>query len=127
MSYIEIDGTDYSLSDIEHDIIREDFSEPRIHFAIVCASASCPELLNGAYTADQLDVKLNIQVRKFLSDTSKNIITKDYMKLSPIFDWFEDDFTKEGSIVDYINLYSNEMVNNGAEVTFTKYNWNLNE
>ncbi len=73
------------LDEVEHDILRKDFNDPRIHFAIVCASMSCPKLRNEAYEADKLDAQLDDQAKSFLSNRSKNIITPDKLELFKIF------------------------------------------
>ena len=69
-----IDGEVFSLDDIEHGILRKRYEEPRIHFALVCASVSCPDLRREAYTGADLDHQLEEQARSFLTDTSKNVI-----------------------------------------------------
>lgn len=74
----------YNLDEIEHQILRK-MNEPRIHFAINCASISCPKLQNKAFTPESLDTQLTNATKEFLSDTSKNIISKDRIKISKIF------------------------------------------
>lgn len=84
-----------TLDAIEHEILRKEFEEPRIHFAIVCASFSCPDLRNEAYTATKLDTQLNSQINVFLADDEKGVfIDADHgrVKVSKIFDWFSEDF-----------------------------------
>ena len=78
IKFIEIGGEEYDLNNIEHGILRKDFDEPRIHFAVNCASESCPILRRGAFTAENLDKQLTEQARIFLADESKNIIENDY-------------------------------------------------
>ena len=116
----------YSLEEIEHQILRK-MDEPRIHFAINCASFSCPNLLNQAYTEANLESQLNSVTKSFINDKSKNTITASKIEISKIFDWFGDDFKKKGSIVDFFNKYSAVKINSNAKISFKDYNWSLNE
>lgn len=116
----------YNLDEIEHQILRK-MDEPRIHFAIVCASISCPKLLNEAYTSENLEQQLTNATQDFLSDTNKNSISKDKLELSKIFKWFNSDFTKNGSLIDFLNLYLPIEISKTASKSFKDYNWDLNE
>lgn len=116
----------YNLEDIEHQILRK-MDEPRIHFAIVCASISCPKLLNEVYTSENLEQQLTNATRDFLSDTSRNFISKDKLELSKIFQWFTKDFKQNGSLIDFLNLYSNIEISSKAKTNYKDYNWDLNE
>lgn len=127
LKFIRLGQTTYDLNNIEHDILRKKFNEPRIHFAIVCASVSCPRLLNQAYTAAQLDQQLEAHTRAFINDPNRNKITANQVQLSAIFNWFTGDFTKKGSLTDFINKYAKVKIKPGAKITFMDYNWNLNE
>ena len=117
---------DYNLGEIEHQILRK-MNEPRIHFAIVCASVSCPKLQNKAFTASKLDEQLTNATREFLSDTSKNSIAQNNLELSKIFQWFSKDFKQNGSLIHFLNQYSNIKISEKAKIKFKDYNWNLNE
>lgn len=114
-----------NLNDIEHKILRK-MNEPRIHFAIVCASESCPKLLNEAFTSENLEEQLSRVTKGFLSDTSKNELSKNNIKLSKIFKWFKKDFEKNGSLIDFLNGYSEVVISNKAKKSFKDYNWDLN-
>jgi hypothetical protein len=124
--YWELGEKWYNLEDIEHQILRK-MDEPRIHFAIVCASISCPKLLNEAYTAENLELQLTNATKDFLSDTNRNFISKDKLELSKIFKWFGSDFTKNGSLIDFLNLYSTIEISKKATKSYKDYNWDLNE
>ena len=127
VEFIQIAGRTYNLNQIEHEILRKQFNEPRIHFAIVCASISCPKLRNEAYVPEKLNEQLNDQAKDFINDPSKNYISANSVKLSQIFNWFKADFTKNGqSIIDFINQYANVKINPKAKISYLKYNWNLN-
>jgi hypothetical protein len=95
-------GRDVSLDEIEHKILRVEFKEPRIHMALVCAAASCPELRREPYRGDVLDTQLDDQSRAFLSDLRKFHIDRDANEVwaSPIFDWFVDDFLPGATAVN---------------------------
>jgi len=115
-----------NLNDIEHKILRK-MDEPRIHFAIVCASISCPKLQNKAFTAVDLELQLTNATKEFLTDTSKNELLKDRIKLSKIFKWFKKDFEQNGTLIDFLNQYSDIIISESAKKSFKDYNWNLND
>lgn len=127
LKFIRIGDHTYDLNNIEHDILRENFDDPRIHFAIVCASRSCPKLLDTAYEAAKLDQQLDQQTKAFLKDKSRNIISYDEASVSKIFDWFEDDFTRKGSLIDFLNKYSEVRIDGNAKLSYLPYDWSLNE
>lgn len=116
----------YSLEEVEHEILRK-MDEPRIHFAINCASFSCPNLLNEAYLEDTLDEQLALASKSFINDKTKNTITSEKVEISSIFDWFSGDFTKKGNLIDFLNKYSSVKINSNAKISHKEYNWNLNE
>ncbi len=127
IQFIAIEGMEYDLNHIEHNILRRDYEEPRIHFAINCASASCPRLLNEAYTAERLEDQLQMMAIDFINDSSKNMISEDAVEISKIFSWFKGDFTKGGSVVDYLNKYASIKINEKAIVSHHPYDWSLND
>lgn len=115
-----------NLNDIEHKILRK-MNEPRIHFAIVCASESCPKLQNEAFTASNFEEQLTNATKEFLSDSSKNELSKDRIKLSKIFKWFKKDFEDNGSLIDFLNAYSEVTISDNARKSFKDYSWELND
>ena len=121
--FITIGGKRYSLNDIEHQTIRKQFDEPRIHFAVNCASVSCPKLLDEAYTADKLEQQLEAQTRDYINSRF-NKVTKNSLQLSSIFDWYGEDFD---DVADFVDQYSDVNVSNSAKITFMDYDWGLNE
>ncbi|WP_432410866.1 DUF547 domain-containing protein [Rasiella sp. SM2506] len=123
--FIVLENREYSLGEIEHKILRK-MNEPLIHFAINCASYSCPNLLNEAYTETNIEKQLKHTAISFIDDKTKNSITKDTIEISKIFDWFSGDFKKNGSLIDFLNKYSTETINPKAKIKFKDYNWNLN-
>lgn len=126
-SFIKLNGKSYSLNQIENDIIRKKFNEPRIHFALNCASKSCPVLLNKAYTPGTVYSKMTTQTKRFLNDTSKNTFGKKEVQISKIFEWYAEDFTKGGKTVfDFINKYRTEQLDK-QKITYQEYSWELNK
>lgn len=125
--FVQIENSTYSLNDIEHEILRKKYEEPRIHFAINCASYSCPVLLNKAFEPNNLDQQLTNVTKLFINDKKRNKIGKEHVELSKIFDWFKGDFTKGQSLLTFINIYSEVKINTNANVSYLKYNWNLNK
>lgn len=127
LEFFEIGGKKASLDEIEHKILRKEFNEPRIHFAINCASFSCPKLLNEAFTANKLEQQLQATAVNFINDPKRNNIAANTVEISQIFSWFKGDFTKNGSIIDYLNRYSKVKINPKAKVSHLTYDWSLNE
>ncbi len=116
----------YTLNDIEHRILRK-MEDPRIHFGINCASVSCPRLLNKAFTAKNVDQELEKLAIAFINDPKRNSISSEKIEISKIFSWFAKDFKKEGSLIDFLNTYSNIEIDKNAKKSFKTYDWNLNE
>jgi hypothetical protein len=116
----------YNLDEIEHQILRK-MNEPRIHFAIVCASYSCPKLQNEAFVASNLEQQLTKATKKFLNDPERNSISKDNLELSKIFKWFAKDFKRNGSLIDFLNQYTDVKISTKARINYKDYNWDLNE
>tara|TARA_R110002124_G_scaffold218551_4_gene384373 strand:- start:148 stop:948 length:801 start_codon:yes stop_codon:yes gene_type:complete len=142
-SFIPLLGNTYSLDDIEHELIRGDnkYQEPRIHFAVNCASIGCPALREEAYEESKLDNQLEEQTQRFLSDKSRNYIQGKQLYLSSIFKWYKGDFEKDfrdaNSLESFLLLYpeslklsENErttLKNNDIEINFLDYDWQLND
>ncbi|NVM03453.1 MAG: DUF547 domain-containing protein [Candidatus Helarchaeota archaeon] len=145
--FIRVIWKDITLNHIEHEILRKKFNEPRIHFALVCASKGCPELLNKAYKPNILDEQLENVTKSFINnrkivflDTSKN-----ELHISSIFKWYAEDFPVDDSN-GYLNNYNknirgvvqfimkhfdsekrNYIINNKPEIKYLDYDWSLNE
>lgn len=127
IKFIEIGGQKYDLNKIEHGILRKDWDEPRIHFAVNCASISCPNLRNEAFTADKLESQLTEQTRLFLADENKNRISKNKVEVSRLFQWFGGDFKKKGTLIDFLNQYTDMQIASKADVKYLKYDWGIND
>jgi hypothetical protein len=126
-------GQRLSQDDIEHEILRKKFKDPRIHFAIICASSGCPILPQIAYTAENVQSRLEEETRKYLH--SKRGLQIDYventMKLSKLFDWFAGDFkSKSGSVANFIKPYLDQravaFLDRMPKLSYIPYDWALN-
>ncbi|RUO41092.1 DUF547 domain-containing protein [Pseudidiomarina aestuarii] len=131
-------GERRTLDWLEHEVIRPNYAEPRIHAALVCAAVSCPPLLNTAYTADQLDSQLEGQMTMFLNDANNNRFdaSTNTLYLSSIFKWYGDDFLKDKSYSSLTDVAARYMQNpalaqalsasRDIAIRFNQYNWDLN-
>ena len=128
-------GTTINLYDLEREVLIEQFHEPLIHFAIVCASTSCPKLQPWAYQPEQVDHQLIQVARAFINDPTRNRFdrTQKVASLSMIFRWFEKDFAgAAGSVLAYIARYvddselAKELIQPGYHIEYLDYDWSLN-
>lgn len=122
-----IGGTNYTLNQIENDILRK-MGDARIHFAVNCASYSCPKLLNKAYTAEKLNSQLTSSTKAFINDTKHNIISEKKIQISELFSWYATDFAPEGkTLIEFLNQYSTVTISATAKIEYLPYNWELND
>ena len=126
-----IGGKKYSLNQIEHAILRPEFAEPRIHFALVCASVGCPLLRRGAYFPESVRTQLEADASRFIHNPDKvrYDAEKKTLYLSKIFKWYGEDFVKAaGSVAEYVGGYlgPEATVGDGWAIVFLPYDWNLN-
>ena len=127
VKFIKIGGEEYDLNNVEHGILRKQFDEPRIHVAVNCASVSCPRLRMEAYEGESLDQQLDDQSDYFINQSGKNVIKKEELKLSKIFDWYGGDFDeKYGSPLGFVKKYAGQEIADDPNVTYIDYNWKLN-
>jgi len=128
-------GRTLTLNNLEHDIIRKDYPDPRIHFALVCAALGCPPLRDEAYLAARLDEQLDDQARQFLATPAKNRVdaATRTVHLSPIFKWYGEDFEKKhGSVLTALQPYwpktpAAPATGDGYRIRYTDYDWSLNQ
>jgi hypothetical protein len=118
-----IDGKKLSLDHIENEIIRPQFNESRIHFAVNCAAASCPPLLNEAFTAQQLESQLQKLTIAFVNNPTYNTLSSSAISISKIFEWYAADF---GALVPYLNRYAKIKIKSDASISYREYDWSLN-
>ncbi len=128
-------GETYSLDHIEHDIIRKEFVDPRIHFALVCASISCPPIESTVYLPETVEERLDAVTLKFVTDPEKVRLDRDKRRvyLSKIFKWYKKDFTEgyEG-VADFLSDYLSPddaefVLTENVEFHYLDYDWNLND
>ncbi|QXP65486.1 DUF547 domain-containing protein [Polaribacter sp. AHE13PA] len=124
--FAKVGGKTYTLDHIEHTILRKKFSDPKIHVGVNCASGSCPKLGNKAFTEKNIEAELTHLMKVFVNDTSRNKITENNIQISSIFDWFKEDFIKKGTIIDFLNKYSETKISPKAKISYLKYDWSLN-
>lgn len=123
-------GEKRTLDALENEIIRGNYPEPRIHFALVCAALGCPKLINEPYNPEILDKQLEKQTKLFLMDSDKNSIDlrNKVLLLSPIFDWFKEDFIlQSGSIIKFVSPYFGIETTGEFKIEYKNYDWTLND
>jgi hypothetical protein len=126
---IKVAGEEMSFNHLEKDVIRSKFSDPRVHFALNCASRSCPPLNPEAFRGDKLDAQLEKLAQSFVnSEKGVNYSAdKKSADLSAIFEWYKDDFKGEGGPVAFINKRRETPLPNDTKSSYQKYDWSLNE
>jgi len=121
----KIGGKEVTLNEIEHEILRP-MGEPRIHFAIVCASTSCPDLRQEPFSADRLDSQLDEQITQFLDNAKKGLNQNgNNIRVSKIFSWFEEDFGGERGVKAFIQHYKSLPKGSSIEAALS-YDWRVN-
>ncbi|MCF6313434.1 MAG: DUF547 domain-containing protein [Verrucomicrobiales bacterium] len=121
-------GKKTTLNHIEHDILRPKYKEPRVHFVIVCAAMGCPPLSNQVFVAESLDQQLDTRGQVFLAQKNKNKLDGSTLYLSPIFSWFAEDFTKNGSLQDFVaKFFPTDIKGKKLKIKYTSYDWSLNK
>ncbi len=126
---IKVAGEKMSFNHLEKDIIRRKFNDPRVHFALNCASRSCPPLNREAFQGDKLDSQLERLSVAFVNSPQG----VDYMPekktaaLSAIFNWYRDDFKAVGGVIAFINQRRKVPLPNDVQITYQNYDWSLNE
>ena len=126
-----VGGKKYSLNDIENEVIRPTFQDPRIHAALNCASVSCPPLLNAAFVPATLNAQLDGVMAAFVNDEKRNKVTASGAQLSQIFNWYGKDFESAGGPQKYMQKYAKgdrkTWLGAAKKVEFLPYDWNLNK
>ena len=128
---VHVDGKILTLDNIEHDILRPFFKDPRVHFAVNCASKSCPPLRSEPYQGSELDRQLDEVTTAFINDPSRNRVEGNILWVSKIFSWYGEDFNDdiEGFFVKYAQgtLKEKVTVKRGQlKVKYLDYDWSLN-
>ncbi|MEP2936034.1 MAG: DUF547 domain-containing protein [Gilvibacter sp.] len=126
-AFVPIGNKMISLGGIENSLLRK-MNEPRIHFAINCASYSCPKLLDEAFDGNRIDAQLERVTSDFING-DKNDIKADNASVSQLFNWYKGDYLTNGitTVTAYINQYSDVKIDAQVALTFKEYDWALNE
>jgi len=128
---VKIDGGVTTLDDVEHNILRPRFGDPRVHFAINCAAKSCPPLRPVPFRGEILDRQLNEATRSFLNDPASHRLEGNQLYVSRIFKWFAEDF-KDGVFEFYLKYSTGELKKkletkgDKIRVKYLAYDWSLN-
>ena len=129
--FIKIGGEIISLDHIEHDILRPEFKDPRVHFAVNCASKGCPPLYGEPFTGSKLDMQLNSTTKLFINNPEFNRLEENTLYVSSIFKWFSEDFNDD--IIGFFKRYASPELKNeitarrsSLEVKYIVYDWSLN-
>jgi hypothetical protein len=119
----------FSLNELENDIIRKRFNDPRIHAALVCAAVSCPPIIPRAYSETDLNQVLDENVKRWLSNPKRNQIDTSArkMKLSKIFDWYNADFGGKDKVAAWVAKAVGDPAVANYSVEFLEYDWTLNK
>jgi len=126
-------GKPRTLNQIEHDVVRKQWSEPRIHMALVCAARGCPILRREAYDGANLSAQLAAASRAYLASPAGLVVDGARLRVSKIFDWYGDDWIRDGkskarAVVDFVRRYGPKTVPASGELglEFLDYDWRLN-
>ncbi|MBL8329494.1 MAG: DUF547 domain-containing protein [Rubrivivax sp.] len=143
--WVPLLGSKVSLDEIEHQMLRKrgDYDDPRVHFGVNCASIGCPALREEAFVAERLEVQLDEQTVRFMSDRSRNRwnAQRQRLELSKIFDWFGEDFRLGhrgiSSLAAFAARHADSLADTpaereriragGVDISFTDYDWALND
>ncbi|PWH85996.1 DUF547 domain-containing protein [Brumimicrobium oceani] len=128
IKFIHLGDETYDLNNIEHNILRKDWDDARVHAVVNCASVSCPALRKGAFMGDKVEQQMDEQMMSFINDKTKNTITENKAEVSSLFKWFSGDFKNNApSVIAYINKYSKVKIKPGTDLTYKDYDWGLND
>ena len=123
-----IGGSSITLNDIENKKLRAVFpDEARFHFVLVCAGLGCPPIINEAYTPAKLENQLQQQTKLAINNPSFIRVKGNKVQISQIFEWYNEDFTRNGSVLSFINTYRDTKIDASAKLSYYPYDWTLND
>lgn len=124
-----IAGESLTLNELEAQKLRRIYNDGRLHFALVCAAKSCPPLAAFAFTPEKIEAQLNERTKFALNDDNwiKVNSRQKKVEISKIFDWYKDDFTQSGSVLNWINQFRIEKIPATYTINFYEYDWALNK
>ena len=126
----QVAGETFTLNELEKGRLFKQYFDPRLHFVLVCAAESCPQIASYAYQPDKLDQQLEERTRQVLNDPDfiRLIPGKNEVAVSKIFEWYREDFLQEvPSLTAYINRYREKPIPSRYDVSFYEYSWQLNQ
>ena len=124
----EVGGENITLNAIENELLRKNFKEEaRFHFVLVCAGLGCPPIINKAYLPSTLESQLQEQTVLALNNPSFIQLKGKKVLLSQIFEWYKEDFTRNGDEIDFINRFRKEPLDPKTKVGYYPYDWTLND
>jgi len=124
----DLAGTSITLNDIENKMLRAKFpNEPRFHFALVCAGLGCPPIIDEAYTPAKLESQLQRQTEIAVNNPNFTKVKGNKVQLSQIFEWYKEDFVRNGDEIDFLNKYRKESIPADAKLSYYPYDWTLND
>ncbi|MEM8792869.1 MAG: DUF547 domain-containing protein [Pseudomonadota bacterium] len=127
-----VEGTELTLDDIEHRILRPIWKDPRIHYAVNCASIGCPDLHKGAFTADKLDAQLDQAARAFVNHPRGAQVQRRKLYVSSIYEWFKEDFgDSDAGVIAHLKNYAEPRLANELQrvnrIADDDYDWSIND
>jgi len=131
--FVRLDGKTMSLDDIEHGILRRQYSDPRLHFALNCASMSCPPLASVPYDGKDLEAQLNERTKAFINDPTQTFVADGRLHVSKIFDWYGEDFGGEAGAWTFIRRFATPRLATAMDaladhgLVYNEYDWSLND
>lgn len=128
---VTVEGRALSLDDIEHGILRPTFKDPRVHYAVNCASIGCPNLQPEAFRGDRLDAQLTAAARGFINHPRAVRADGNRLRLSSIYDWFRGDFGNEAQLKQHLERFAEpalaETIRSARGIAGYGYDWSLND
>jgi hypothetical protein len=129
---VTVEGTALTLNDIEHRILRPIWQDPRIHYAVNCASIGCPDLRADPYTAAELDRQLDAAARGYVNDARGAEVRDGALTVSKIYTWYQEDFgDSDAGVIRHLKRYADpelaQALDGVSEIADSRYDWSLNE
>ena len=129
---VTVEDTALSLDDIEHGILRPVWQDPRVHYAVNCASIGCPNLQAEAFVAADLDQQLDDAARAYINHPRGARVENGKLTVSSIYDWFQEDFgNSDAGVIEHLKMYADEglktQLNTIQKISGDDYDWTLNE
>ena len=122
-----VSNKEYTLDELEKGIVIPSFSDPRIHFALVCAAKGCPKIQHQAFRPETVEEDLESIAKEVINDPFFVKYENGTLNLSKIFDWYANEFEAKSSLIAYINQYREEPIPESVKIEYNEYDWSLND